>query len=177
MSDTIKPKQLALLIKSDFEMFDVVGFRSFIHVFLHNGWRCTIQIRFQQFFYSWRKLYIPYILSVLVNRRMLKVYGVDICLGCEFGFGLKIPHPVSIVIGSRVKVGDRFTILHGVTIGEKNASGSGDGLYPTIGNDVLVGANSSILGNVHVGDGASIGAHSLILKNVPGLSIVTGLYK
>jgi serine O-acetyltransferase len=158
-------------------MFDVVDFRSFMNVVLHNGWRCAAHIRLQQFFYSSRHLYLPYILATLINRRMLRVYGVDISLGSEFGLGLKIPHPVSIVIGSRVVVGDRFTVLHGVTIGEKNASGKGDGLYPIIGNDVLIGANSSILGNVYVGDGASIGAHSLVLKSVPSLSIVTGLYK
>lgn len=173
----MKLKTLALMIKSDYKMFEIEGIRSCIHVFLHNGWRCTVQIRIQQYLYSWRKFFIPYILATLVNRRMLKVYSVDICLGCEFGFGLKLPHPISIVIGSRVKIGDRFTILHGVTIGERNASGLGDGMYPTIGNDVLVGANSSILGGVHVGDGASIGAHSLILKSVPSQSIVTGLHK
>lgn len=120
---------------------------------------------------------MPYVLALMIQKRILHLYGTEICVGSEFGPGLKFPHPVAIVIGSRVVIGGNCTILQGVTIGESNATGNGDGLYPIILNNVLIGANSLVLGNVQIGDGALIGAHSLILANVGANAIVTGIHK
>jgi acetyltransferase-like isoleucine patch superfamily enzyme len=44
-----------------------------------------------------------------------------------------------------------------------------------IGNDVWIGANSTVLAGVKIGDGAIIGAHSLVNKDVAPYSIVVGV--
>jgi virginiamycin A acetyltransferase len=43
-----------------------------------------------------------------------------------------------------------------------------------IGNDVWIGCNSTILRGVTIGDGAVIGANSLVTKNVPPYAIMVG---
>ncbi len=83
----------------------------------------------------------------------------------EIGSGVFFDHATGLVIGETAKVGDNCTILHGVTLGGtgKNA---GD-RHPKIGDDVLIGAGTSILGNIKIGDGAKIGAGSIVLKPIP----------
>jgi acetyltransferase-like isoleucine patch superfamily enzyme len=50
-----------------------------------------------------------------------------------------------------------------------------DILLPTkIGNDVWIGANCSILGGVTIGDGAIIGAGSVVTKDIPAYAIAVG---
>lgn len=170
-------RYLAFLFLSDFKRYEVRTLRSKFSLFFHNGWRCAIYLRLQQYFYSWRFLVIPYVIALVIQRRMLHLFGIEICVGSEFGPGLKFPHPVGIVIGPRVVIGGNCTILQGVTIGESNATGNGDGCYPIIRDNVLIGANSLVLGNVLVGEGARIGAHSLILASVNSNAVVTGIHK
>jgi virginiamycin A acetyltransferase len=43
-----------------------------------------------------------------------------------------------------------------------------------IGNDVWIGQNATILPGVHIGDGAIIGANSVVGRNVPPYTIVVG---
>lgn len=50
--------------------------------------------------------------------------------------------------------------------------GSGD--IPTIGNNVFVGANVVIIGNITIGDNVIIGAGAVVTKNVPSNCIVVG---
>ena len=68
-------------------------------------------------------------------------------------------HGTGIGVGETAIIGDNVSILHGVTLG-----GSGKASvdrHPKIGSGVLIGAGSSVLGNVRIGDGVQIGAGSL----------------
>lgn len=82
-------------------------------------------------------------------------YSLDVsgCFFCHNGFG--------VVINPRTEFGKKVTIQHGVTIGE-----IGDAV-PIIGNNVYIGAKSTIIGGVKIGDNAKIGAGALVLKDVP----------
>lgn len=83
----------------------------------------------------------------------------------EIGTGVFFDHATGLVIGETAKVGHNCTILHGVTLGGTGKQ-AGD-RHPKIGNDVLIGAGSSILGNIKIGNGAKIGAGSIVLKPIP----------
>ena len=83
----------------------------------------------------------------------------------EIGSGVFFDHATGLVIGETAKVGDNCTILHGVTLGGTGKD-AGD-RHPKVGNDVLIGAGTSILGNIKIGDGAKIGAGSIVLKPIP----------
>lgn len=93
------------------------------------------------------------------------------------GKGLRIEHPVGIVIGSKVIVGENCTISQGVTIGEKYNDHRSLGGYPVLGNNISIGVNTIILGKITIGNNVSTGANSLILANVPPNLTVVGIYK
>jgi serine O-acetyltransferase len=47
--------------------------------------------------------------------------------------------------------------------------------HPTIGNNVVIGAGARVLGPIYVGDGAQIGANSVVVKDVPAGAVATGV--
>lgn len=69
------------------------------------------------------------------------------------------------MIGETAKVGNNCTILHGVTLGGTGKH-AGD-RHPKVGDHVLIGAGTSILGNIKIGNGAKIGAGSIVLSHIP----------
>ena len=92
----------------------------------------------------------------------------DLC-GCEIYFNTKIDqgfyiiHGEGTVIGSRNNIGKGFVIHQHCTVGHKvNGSGSGN----TIGNNVKMYCNSSVLGALTIGDNVTIGAHTMVNKNI-----------
>jgi serine O-acetyltransferase len=101
--------------------------------------------------------------------------GADFLPGCEVGPGLLIHHPNGIVIGSGAVVGIDCTILQQVTLGEKHADGTGEHLYPWVGNSVVIGAGAKILGGVRLGDGARIGANAVVTMDVPPGAVAVGV--
>lgn len=98
----------------------------------------------------------------------------DLC-SCEIYFnsmideGFYIVHGEGTIIGSRNTIGKGFVIHQNCTIGHKvNGSGSGN----TIGNDVKMYCNSSILGALTIGDNVTIGAHTMVNKDIEANSTV-----
>lgn len=83
------------------------------------------------------------------------------------------PHPVGIVINGKTKIGKNCTIFQNVTIGD-SFSNKLPSKYPTIGDNVMIFANSVIIGGITIGDNAIIGAGSVVLHDVPQNSIVAG---
>ena len=84
------------------------------------------------------------------------------------------PHPVGIVIGMKVQLGDNCEIYQNVTIGTKNTKEFKTAKYPKIGNNVIIYPNSIIIGDIEIGDNAIIGAGSIVLDSVPKNAIVAG---
>jgi serine O-acetyltransferase len=95
-------------------------------------------------------------------------------LPCETRVGrrLRIDHSYGIVISGDAWLGDDVVLRNGVTIGLRNAGMRGS---PVIGHRVDIGTGAKILGTIHVGDGASIGANSVVLTDVPANSIAFGV--
>ena len=80
---------------------------------------------------------------------------------------------MGVVIGETAEIGDNCTIYHGVTLG---GTGKDTGKrHPTIGNNVLIGAGAKVLGPFKVGDNSMIGANSVVLREVPPNTTVTGI--
>lgn len=100
------------------------------------------------------------------------VTGVEIHPAARIGVDLFIDHGAGVVIGETAEVGDRVTIYQGVTLG-------GTGLqrgkrHPTIGDDVMIGSGAKLLGPIAVGDGAKVGANTVVVGDVPAHSTVVG---
>ncbi|HBI7043582.1 TPA: serine O-acetyltransferase [Clostridium perfringens] len=99
--------------------------------------------------------------------------GIEIHPGAKIGKGLFIDHGMGVVIGETAEIGDNVTIYHGVTLG---GTGKDKGKrHPTIGNNVIIGCWAKILGPISIGDGAKIGANSVVLKNVPKGKTAVGI--
>ena len=87
--------------------------------------------------------------------------------------GLFIDHGMGIVFGETCEIGDNCTIYHGVTLG---GTGKDTGKrHPTLGNNVLIGAGTKVLGPVYIGDNARIGAGSVVLRNLPANCTAVGV--
>lgn len=80
----------------------------------------------------------------------------------------KFPHPLNIVIGEGVEIGNNVTIYQDVTIGQNKNK------YPKIFDNVIVYAGAKIIGDVTIGKNAIIGANSVVTHNVPENCIVGG---
>ena len=89
--------------------------------------------------------------------------GVSFTKAVEIGPGLRIHHFGNIFIHSDVKIGANCTLRQGVTIGNRED----DGPVPVIGDNVEFGAYAQVLGGIRIGDGATIGAMSVVLQDVP----------
>ncbi|MEB3212665.1 MAG: serine O-acetyltransferase [Leptolyngbyaceae bacterium] len=91
--------------------------------------------------------------------------GIEIHPGATLGKGVFIDHGMGVVIGETAIVGDYTLIYQGVTLG---GTGKETGKrHPTVGNRVVIGAGAKVLGNIHIGDNARVGAGSIVLRHVP----------
>ncbi|MFB6103300.1 MAG: serine O-acetyltransferase [Haloplanus sp.] len=99
------------------------------------------------------------------------VTGVEIHPAAEIGRRCVIDHGIGVVIGATAEVGDDVLMYHGVTLGNRVPR---DGKrHPTVGDDVLLGANATILGPVDIGDGARVGGAAVVVDAVdPGATVV-----
>ncbi len=98
--------------------------------------------------------------------------GIEIHPGATLGEGLFIDHGAGVVIGETAEVGENVTIYQGVTLG---GTGKETGKrHPTVGNNVVIGAGSLLLGSIHVGDNVKVGSGSVVVQDVPSNSTVVG---
>ncbi len=101
------------------------------------------------------------------------VTGVEIHPAARIGDGFFIDHGSGVVIGETAEIGDRVTLYQGVTLG---GTGFQPGKrHPTVGNDVTLGAGAKLLGPVVVGDGAKVGANTVVVEDVPPGATVVGI--
>jgi serine O-acetyltransferase len=106
----------------------------------------------------------------LAFRAVELVTGISFTTEVEIGPGLRIWHFGGIFIHGAVRIGSECTLRQGVTVGEREEGGP----VPVLADRVDVGAYAQILGDVHVGEGARIGAMSVVLRSVPAGAVAVG---
>lgn len=103
--------------------------------------------------------------------------GAEIHPAAQLGPGFALVHSTGVTIGGGVRTGADCRVSQGVTLG---AGGAGRGPEagadgePVLGDHVTVGPLSLVFGPIHVGDGAVIGGHSVVTKDVPPDVVVAG---
>ncbi len=93
------------------------------------------------------------------------VYGIELPYSAVVGRRVVIEHQGAIVVHGNAVIGDDTILRHGVTLGNRSLSRPSEA--PVIGRSVNIGAGAKILGDVHIGDGASIGANAVVVQDVP----------
>jgi serine O-acetyltransferase len=114
-----------------------------------------------------------FFLARLVNHFARFLTAVDVHPGAKIGKRFFIDHGFT-VIGESAEIGDDVTIYQHVTLGGTNpTTGIGGKRHPTLRNGVVVGSGAQILGPIEIGEGAKIGANSVVTKDVaPGQTVV-----
>ncbi|PNV60701.1 serine acetyltransferase [Clostridium sp. chh4-2] len=112
------------------------------------------------YFYRWR-----------LERKAVKT-GIEFLGNANIGEGLIIGHWGRIIINGNAKFGNEIMITHNVTIG-RDIRGKRKGA-PTFGNRVCIRANSTIVGNITIGDDVLIAPNTFVNFDVPSHSVVIG---
>ena len=112
-------------------------------------------------------------LALLMQSRASMKFGVDIHPAATFGSGIMLDHATGLVVGETAVVGNQVSILQSVTLGGTGKE-HGD-RHPKIADGVLISAGAKILGNIRVGEGAKVGAGSVVLRDVPAHTTVAGV--
>ena len=112
-------------------------------------------------------------LAKIFRRVNLVLNSIDWVEGASAGPGLVIRHPVGIVVGHRVQIGEDATLLQGVTLGQRRLASDADTSNPCLGDRVQVGANAIVVGGVFVGDDSVVGAGCVLTKSIgTGVTVV-----
>lgn len=112
------------------------------------------------------------VIASSVQSIISETFGMDLHPAAKFGRGIMIDHGTGVVVGETAVVEDDCSLFHGVTLGGTGKVG-GD-RHPKIGKRVVMGAYSSVLGNITIGHDSKIGASASILHDLPPRSVVVG---
>ena len=148
------------------EMIDVIkekdpAIRSNIEVILYPSFWAVINHRIAHSFYTRKKFFIARSISQ-ISRGLT---GIEIHPGAQIGKRFFIDHGMGVVIGETAEIGDNVMLYHGVTLG-----GTGKDKikrHPTVGDNVLIGAETIVLGPINIGSNTKIGAGSVVLEDIP----------
>lgn len=112
-------------------------------------------------------------LSQFFQNQISVTLGVDIHPAARIGSGIMFDHATGIVVGETAVIEDDVSILHAVTLGGTGKT-TGD-RHPKIRRGVLLAAGCKVIGNIEVGEGAKVGAGSVVLEDVPAHVTVAGV--
>ena len=99
--------------------------------------------------------------------------GIEIHPGAAIGRRVVIDHGMGVVIGETARIGDGCLLYKGVVLG--GTSLSRGKRHPTLGDNVVIGSNACVLGDIEIGDGARIGSGSVVVRPVPKHATVVGV--
>jgi len=135
----------------------------------YKGFQVLTSYRIGHQLWKQGRLALAYYFESLIN----EVYSVDIHPAATIGCGILLDHATSFVAGETCVVENNVSILHEVTLGGTGKQ-SGD-RHPKVRSGVLIGAGAKLLGNIEIGEGAKIGAGSVVLDDVPPHVTVAGV--
>lgn len=145
------------------------------------------QIVKNEVWYVWRYIYalrhveyhlntghkLRYLYWFIRYKRMCFDLKIDIKPN-NLGPGFRLMHLGALVrIKKNCSIGKNCTILPGVVIGNKHLNADGD--HVVIGDNCYIGLGAKIFGNVRIGNNVSIGANSVVTKDIPDDAIVGGV--
>ncbi|EJV57849.1 hypothetical protein IEO_04857 [Bacillus wiedmannii] len=164
--------QLKETIESDlYRVYGSKGIKKKIINFLRNpGFKYLYLLR-KCSYYKGKNMIMYRLYFTLLLRYQYK-YGLEIMPDTKIGKGFYIGHIGAITVNPKSIIGENVNILKGALLGY-NPRGKYQGC-PTIGNQVWIGPNAVIVGNITVGNNVVIAPNTLVNRNVPDNSVVVG---
>ena len=129
------------------------------------GLRAALLYRISHELHRRRVKMIPQVIS----RLNVMLHGLDIPAAVPIGPRLYVPHPVGTVVMA-AHIGSGVTLVSSVTIGMRR-----EAAFPTLGDNVYVGAGARVLGPVTIGDNVQIGANAVVIEDVPNDCVAVGV--
>lgn len=117
---------------------------------------------------------------LLVPQLVIYRIVVEWFLGVELPYktvikgGLTLFHGQALVVNDGTIIGSNCILRHSTTIGTKVLADGSYSRCPVLGDNVDVGANVCIIGDISIGNNVKIGAGSVVVKNVPDNSVIVG---
>ncbi len=113
-----------------------------------------------------------FLLARLISQFARWMTGIEIHPGASIGRRFVIDHGHGVVIGETTEIGDDVTLYQGVTLGGLSPAVNSRAQvcvkrHPTLRDGVIVGSGAQILGPISVGEGARVGANSVVTRDVP----------
>lgn len=106
--------------------------------------------------------------SKIMHRRYTLKYGMQIPYTTKIGYGFYIGHGVGVVINGGTIIGNNVNISQFLSIGTNKRTPA------TIGDNVYIGPHVSIVEDVQIGSNTTIGAGSVVIKDIPENSTAAG---
>jgi serine O-acetyltransferase len=116
-----------------------------------------------------KRWHVP-VVNHALRRVQTAAYGIELGKDVTIGQGVYFVHPIGVVIGGDARVGNRVKFMGNNTVGTAKDNG-----YPTIEDDVIVGAGARILGPITVGARSVSGANAVVVTDIPPDSIAVGI--
>lgn len=138
-------------------------------VILYPGLHALWGHRFAHWLWKHGRSFIARLISE-INRGLT---GIEIHPGATIGRRFFIDHGMGVVIGETSEIGDDVLLYKGVVLG--GTSSDKVKRHPTIGNNIVLGTDAVLLGDIHVHEGAKIGSGSVVIKDVPAHATVVGV--
>jgi serine O-acetyltransferase len=113
------------------------------------------------------------ILYRILYRRCRNIYGIELPYSVQLGRRVIIEHQGGIVIHGNSIIGDDCIVRQNCTLGIRRMDEPD--AAPVLGRGVQLGAGAVVLGRVRLGDGAVIGANSVVLMDVPARAMAAGV--
>ncbi|MCF7957774.1 MAG: serine O-acetyltransferase [Phycisphaerae bacterium] len=133
----------------------------------------TIAVGTYRLAHELRKFGVP-LMPRIMTEHAHNLTGVDISPGAHIGRGFFIDHGTGVVVGETAIIGDNCKLYQGVTLGaisfphdEEGQIIRGHKRHPTLGDEVVVYSNATVLGNVTIGKGSTIGGGVFLTRSVP----------
>ena len=122
---------------------------------------------------------INHLRARLMWNRIRRKYSCDCYPGITVGDGLRIEHPIGILIGKTAILGNNVRIYNDVQIiakvtGDDMRKENKERRHARIGNNVLLGSGCTVIGPITIGDDCIIGARAIVTRDIPGNSVVIG---
>jgi putative colanic acid biosynthesis acetyltransferase WcaB len=102
------------------------------------------------------------------------ILGIELPRKLTIGKGLSLYHGQALVVNKGTIIGEHCALRNSTTIGHKKLANGTFSRCPVIGNYVDIGANVCIIGDITIGDHVTIGAGTVVTKNIPANSVVVG---
>lgn len=130
-----------------------------------NSIHAVVLIRFQQWCSANN---LP---TIFASKILFWFLKIEVGKNVKIGPGLRLPHPMDIIIAPNCEIGDNCDLYAGTRLVLSHGKKQG----PILGENVFMGDGAKAVGAVKIGDHAIIGVSAVVTKDIPANATAIGI--